>query len=142
MAPRVVPKPVAGGGGGVLPSMTYVEVGQDTGTGSGTSGSAAAVPVRVRVHLPSGGLTVRKGAFRLRASCSSPGSAEIAVVAEPDTIARKRFSCEPPGRTVRVRLNERGRKLLARDGRIRAQLHVLSGGRTIVHDALLVSPQG
>ena len=140
MTGGVVPQPVGGGGGAVLPGTSYVEVDQNTGTGHGTSGSAA--PARVRVHLPSGGLTVRKGAFRLRASCSSPASAEIAVVVEPEAIARKRFSCDPPGRKVRIRLNERGRELLERDGRLRAQLYVLSGARTTVHDTLLVSPRG
>ena len=129
-------------GRAAVPTVSYAAAGQDTGTGSGTSGSAATAPAPVRVRVPAGGLTVRKGSFRLRATCSIPGSAQIAVAVGSDTIARKRFSCEPPGRTVLIRLNERGRELLARDDRLRVQLFVLSGERTTLHDALLVSPQG
>jgi hypothetical protein len=76
---------------------------------------------------------------RVRVSCTASVSAELVMLAGTRRIAHRRFACLPPGRTVRVRLNVAGRRLVARDGRVRARVLVLAGGRTVAGRVLLVS---
>ncbi len=112
------------------------------------SAQAGATPVAIRValaasdgvrpRLPRGAWAVLRGVVRVRVSCSAFAPAELVLLAGSRRIAHKRFTCRPPARTVRVRLNAAGRSLFARENRMRARLLVLAGGRTLSRRVLLI----
>lgn len=112
------------------------------------SAPAAALTVATSVSdglslgLPKRRLAVRRGAVRVRVSCSADVIGELVLLAGTRRIAHKRFICTAPDTTVRVRLNDAGRKLTARDDRVQARLLVLAAGRTVSRQVLLVSPDG
>jgi RTX calcium-binding nonapeptide repeat (4 copies) len=103
---------------------------------------AASASRRVSLRLPRGARVVRDGVVRLRVSCTAFAPGELVLLAGSARIAHRRFACRRPGRTLRVRLNAAGRGLIARDGRVRARLLVLVGGRTVSRRLLLVTPRG
>jgi len=94
------------------------------------------------LRLPRGARAVRRGIVRLRVSCSAFAPGELVLLAGSRRIAYRRFACRPPGRTVRVRLNDAGRRFLTRDDRVRVRMLVLAGGRTVSRRVLLVTPRG
>ena len=112
---------------------------EEAATADGVTGTT---PATVELRLPSGDVTVRKGVIRLGVSCSSSATAELVIVADSQRIAHKRFTCERPGRKLRVRLNEPGRRLLASETHVEVELLLLSGGRTTFEHAVLVSRDG
>ncbi|HEX5980030.1 MAG TPA: calcium-binding protein [Thermoleophilaceae bacterium] len=94
---------------------------------------------RVGLRLPRGARLVRRGIVRLRVSCSAFAPGELILLAGSRRIAHRRFACRPPGRTVRVPLNAAGRRLVARDDRVRVRMLLLTAGRTVSRRVLLVS---
>ena len=78
--------------------------------------------------------------MRVPVSCSAEAAAELVLLAGSQRIAHKRFTCTPPETTVRVRLNDAGRKLVADDDRVQARVLVLAGGSTVSRQVQLVSP--
>ena len=92
----------------------------------------------MRLGLPDGRLAVRDGMVRVPVSCSAVVSGELVLLAGSQRIAHKRFTCTPPDEKVRVRLNDAGRRLVARDDRVQARLLVLAAGPTITRQVLLV----
>ena len=72
-------------------------------------------------------------------TCRTATTAELVLVAGTRRIAHKRFTCEPPASTVRVRLNAAGRRLLARDDRLPARDVILANGTTFARRLLLVA---
>jgi hypothetical protein len=93
--------------------------------------------------LPCGGpFVVRRGVVDLCVPCSANAPAELVLVASSRRIAHKRFLCRAPGRTARVRLNGAGRRLVARERRVRARLLVLAAGGAVSSSVLLVSSRG
>ena len=103
---------------------------------------AAAAEDGLRMAVSGGKRAVRDGVVRIRVSCSATVSAELVLWVGSRRIGRKRFECTRPARTVRVRLNDAGRSLVARDGRVRARVLVLGPGRTFSGQVLLVGPGG
>jgi RTX calcium-binding nonapeptide repeat (4 copies) len=103
------------------------------------SGAASS---RASLRLPRGAGAVRRGIVRLRVTCSAFAPGELVLLAGSRRIAHRRFACRPPGRTVRIRLNAAGRRLLTRDDRVRVRMLVLAGGRTVSRRVLLVTPRG
>ena len=95
----------------------------------------------VRIGLPGGTtLAVKKGAIRVRVSCSATTSVELVLNAGAKQIADQRFTCHPPERTVRVRLNKDGRTLVAGDDdKVDARLLALAAGQTVARQVQLVS---
>ena len=102
-------------------------------TAAQTAGSS------LRLSIPDGRLAVRDDKVRVPVTCSTVTPAELVVLAGTQRIARKRFTCTPPGDKVRVRLNEHGRELVADDDRVEARVIVLASGGTISEQVLLVS---
>ena len=94
----------------------------------------------LRLRLPDRRLAVRDDVVRVPVSCSAKAAAELVLLAGSQRIAHKRFTCNPPETTVRVRLNAAGRKLVADDDRVQARLLVLAGGSTVSWQVRLVSP--
>ena len=105
-------------------------------------GTSSSVPGGTRLGLPDGRLAVRNDVVRVPVSCSAAAPAELVLLAGPQRIAHKRFTCTPPDEKVRVRLNDAGRKLVADDDRVQARLLVLAAGRTVSRQVQLVSPAG
>jgi RTX calcium-binding nonapeptide repeat (4 copies) len=135
--PRTTPPKIVG----VRSATARVQApapGSPTGGGVASSSSAGGL----RLAVSGGARAVRRGVVRVRVSCSASASAELVLLAGSRRIAHKRFVCRPPGRAVRVRLNDAGRRLLARHGRVRARVLVLAAGRTFSARVLLVSPGG
>jgi len=118
--------------------------------GRGGDGSAGAAPVAgpasvaasggVSRGLPCGGpFIVRRGWVRLCVPCSVSAPAKLVVFAGSRRIARKRFFCRSPVRTVRVRLNATGRRLVVRERRVPVRMRVRAAGRAVSSWVLLVS---
>ena len=103
--------------------------------------SPSSVSGGVRIGLPGGTtLAVKKGAIRVRVSCSATTSVELVLNAGAKQIADQRFTCHPPERTVRVRLNKDGRTLVAGDDdKVDARLLALAAGQTVARQVQLVS---
>jgi hypothetical protein len=93
----------------------------------------------LRLSIPDGRLAVRDDKVRVPITCSAVTPGELVLLAGSQRIARKRFTCTPPGEKVRVRLNEDGRELVADDDRVEVRVIVLAAGRTISEQVLLVS---
>lgn len=72
-------------------------------------------------------------------SCTTVTSGELSLLADSQRIAHKRFSCTPPKKKVRVRLNDAGRKLVAKHNRVAATVALLTGDQTIPKPVVLVS---
>jgi hypothetical protein len=102
--------------------------------------AAASSPIDLR--LLDDRLKVRDAKVRVQVSCSTATPAELFLLDGSKRIAHKRFTCTPPGETVRVRLNKTGRELVAGDDQLDASLLILAGGRTLSTDVQLVSPAG
>jgi hypothetical protein len=103
-------------------------------TAAASSGSGGA-----RLGLPDGRLAVRNNVVRVRVSCSARVPAELVLLAGSQRIAHKRFTCTAPEKTVRVRLNDVGRELVADDDRVQARVLVLAAGSTVSRQVKLVS---
>lgn len=76
---------------------------------------------------------------RVPVSCSALVPGELVLLAGSKRLAHKRFTCTPPKETVHVRLNNAGRKLVARDDRVQGRLLVLAAARTVSRQVQLVS---
>jgi RTX calcium-binding nonapeptide repeat (4 copies) len=141
VVPRGSPPPLVGvppGPGGRSPGAQATVT-----TAPGGAGIAASAAVGgLRLAVSGGARVVRRGVVRVRMSCSASVSAELVLLAGSRRIAHERFVCRPPGSTVRVRLNEAGRRLVARNGRVRARVLVLAAGRTVAGRVLLVDRGG
>lgn len=109
----------------------------DTATATASRSSSPLV-----LRLSGGRLRVRSGLVAVRVSCSGAAPAELLMLARSRRIAHKRFTCRPAARTVRMRLNRPGRRLLAREDRVQARLLLLAGDQTILRRVLLVSSGG
>ena len=81
--------------------------------------------------LPDGRLAIRDDVVHVPVSCSAEVAGELVLLAGSQRIAHKRFTCTPPEKTVRVRLNAAGRKLVADDDRVEARVLVLAAGGTV-----------
>jgi hypothetical protein len=103
--------------------------------------SLSAAPLRLDLPRKER-LTVRRDRVRVRVTCSASTPVELVLVAGSDRIAHKRFTCTPPGTTVRVKLNAAGRKLLARDDRVEGRLLIHTPGNTQAEEVLLVGRPG
>ena len=108
-------------------------LGAAGGTSAQTSGSD------LRLSISDGRLAVRDDKVRVPVTCSAVTPGELVLLVGSKRIARKRFTCTPPGERVRVRLNEAGRELVADDDRIEARVIVLAADRTVSEQVLLVS---
>jgi hypothetical protein len=83
-------------------------------------------------------LTVRGGRVRVRVTCSTRSTSELVLLSgAQERIAYKRFTCTPPATTVRLRLNGAGRKLVAHQDRVLAQLYFSAGDRTVQRRVVL-----
>jgi Ca2+-binding RTX toxin-like protein len=153
--PRTTPPRIVGVGGGAVQEATppgIVGVGGGAVQEAAPPGGVSVVGVAsvaagsrsggVRLGVAGGAVAVRRGVVRVRVSCSAVAPAELVLVAGSERIAHKRFTCRPPGGTVRVRLNRAGRRLVAREERVRARVLVLAAGRTVVRSVLLVRRGG
>jgi hypothetical protein len=132
------PPPVQGG---VLP-LTRVQRGPAGAVPvAGIASVAASGGVSLRLSCR-GPFVVRRGWVRLCVPCSANAPAELVLVASSRRIAHKRFLCRAPGRTVRVRLNVAGRRLVARERRVRVRQLVLVAGGAISSSVVLFSSRG
>jgi len=122
---------------GVAPSGSAL-----TGAATVAGGASTPGPGGVRIGLAGGQLAVRNDVVRVPVSCSAVAPAELVLLAGSQRIGHKRFTCTPPGSTARVRLNDAGRRLVARDERVQARLLMLAGGRTVSRQVLLISSGG
>ena len=104
--------------------------------------SVAAASSPFDLRLLDDRLAVRDDKVRVPVSCSAATPVELVLLAGSKRIAHKRFTCTPPDESVRMRLNRRGRKLVAGDDRLEARLLMLAGGRTLSTEVQLVSPAG
>ena len=112
--------------------------------GASAVGSPTSSPgsTSLRLELVNGRLKVRNGKVRVPVSCSTVTPGELVLLADSQRIAHKRFTCTPPKKKVRVRLNDAGRKLVAGHDRLKALVGVLTGDQTISQPVVLVSPRG
>jgi hypothetical protein len=113
----------------------------DTDATSSSAAAAPASPPSLRLGLAGRILTVKRGKFRVRVSCSATVRVELVVLVPAERIAHKRFTCRPPARTVRVRLDKAGRKLVAHDHRVSVTVQVLpvTSGQPAIRQMKLVS---
>ena len=107
--------------------------------GTGVAASDQTAVSDLRLSIPDGRLAVRDDKVRVPVTCSVVTPGELVLIAGSQRIARKRFTCTPPGDKVRVRLNEDGRELVADDDRVEVRVIVLAPGGTISEQVLLVS---
>ena len=109
----------------------------ERGTGVDVSDQTAGFDLRL--SIPDGRLAVRDDKVRVPVTCSAVTPGELVLLAGSQRIARKRFTCTPPGDKVRLRLNADGRELVADDDRVEVRVLVLAPGGTISEQVLLVS---
>jgi RTX calcium-binding nonapeptide repeat (4 copies) len=126
----------------VAPPQLPAGQGLPAGAAQVVAASVGAPADAIGLILPRGAHIVRRGVVRLRVSCSAPVPGELVLLAGSQRIAHKRFTCTPPETTVRVPLNDAGRRLVARERRVRTRLLVLAAGRTLSGSVLLVSSRG
>jgi RTX calcium-binding nonapeptide repeat (4 copies) len=107
-----------------------------------TSAAAAPESAGVSLSVEGGSLTVRRGRVSLDVSCSASTRGELVLLAGSRRIGHRRFVCQAPETTVRVRLNAAGRRLTAADDRVRARVLMLAAGETVEEPVQLVSPRG